>query len=125
MSRMTDLRYISARLQRLAAELPHLPRAFALVWTAARHYTLAWIVLLAAEGLAPVAVVYLSRAIVNRLVAAIRTHGAAPEMTSAGVVLGALAAVLLLSELLHSAAGRVRTAQAALLQDHISRLIHE
>jgi ATP-binding cassette subfamily B protein len=123
--KLNHLHYVSTRLRRLLAQLRYLPRAFALVWTAARKWTVAWVVLLAAQGLIPVAVVYLSRAIVNRFVAAMRTHGATPELQAAGIVLAALALILLLSEFLQSTGNRLRTAQAALLQDHISRLIHQ
>jgi ATP-binding cassette, subfamily B, bacterial len=122
---LEDVRYLSTRLRRIAAQLPHLPRAFSLVWTAARHWTVAWIALLAAQGLLPVATVYLTRSVVDALLAAVRAHGAELELRTALVRIAAMAAVLLASELLQSAANWVRTAQSALLQDHVSGLIHQ
>ena len=74
-NRLNDAHYLASRLRRIGAQLPHLPRTFTLVWTAARGWTLAWVALLAAQGLLPVATVYLTRSLVDALVAAIRTHG--------------------------------------------------
>jgi ATP-binding cassette subfamily B protein len=122
---LNDARYLASRLRRIAAQLPHLPRTFSLVWTAARGWTLAWVALLAAQGLLPVATVYLTRSVVDALVAAIRTHGGAPELRTALMLIAAVGGVLVASEVLHSASNWVRTAQSALLQDYISGLIHQ
>jgi ATP-binding cassette subfamily B protein len=40
-----------------------------LVWAAARRWTVAWAALLVVQGLLPVATVYLTHTLVNRLVA--------------------------------------------------------
>jgi hypothetical protein len=67
--------YISARLQRATRQLPLFPQALSLVWTAARAWTIAWAILLLASGLLPVAQVYLTRSLVNAVLAAMRPGG--------------------------------------------------
>ncbi|HYM12478.1 MAG TPA: hypothetical protein VEU62_17205, partial [Bryobacterales bacterium] len=115
--------FLTARFRKLLAELPHLPRALALVWQAARHWTAAWAALLVVQGLLPLATVYLSRALVNRVVAAFRSRGAWEDLRPALVLVALMAGILLLAEALRAAAGWVRTAQSELVQDHISRLV--
>ena len=64
------LEYARVRLNRLAEELRHLPRTFGLVREACGRLTILWGVLLVAQGLLPVATVYLTRSIVNRMMVA-------------------------------------------------------
>jgi ATP-binding cassette subfamily B protein len=113
------------RLRKGAAQLPYLPRALALVWRAAGRWTVAWAALLLAQGLLPVATVYLTRAVVNRLVAVFRSHGDPAALRAAAIPAIAIAAILVATELLRGAANWIRTAQADLVQDHITALIHQ
>ena len=122
---MTDQRAILSRAaRRMAGQLPHLPRAIALVWEAAPRWTVLWGALLAAQGLLPVATVYLTRAVVDGLVAAIRAGGAWAAFRPAVLVAGLLAAVLLLDEVLRAAASFARRAQSELVRDRIADLLH-
>jgi len=105
-------------------QLPNLTRALTLAWRATRSWTLAWCFLLLLQGLLPVATVYLSRSLVDRLVPALGRGGNWQGLTPVLVPLGLLAAVMLLTELLRIAATWVRTAQSESLKDHISALIH-
>jgi len=66
-----DLPNLSSKLEKARAQLPYLPRALALVWSAARPWTASWLVLLIVQGLLPVAIVYLTRALVNSLATAL------------------------------------------------------
>ena len=68
---LKDALFLGARLRRLAAQLPYLPRTMGLVWTAARGWTAAWIAVLLVQGVLPVATVYLTRTVVNRLIPAL------------------------------------------------------
>jgi ATP-binding cassette subfamily B protein len=81
--------------------------------------------LLVIQGILPLAIVFLTRSIVNQMLAAAAAHGAwttiRPLLISAAVMAGAM----LLSQTLQTAAEWVRTAQSELIQDYISRLIHE
>jgi ATP-binding cassette subfamily B protein len=102
-----------------------LQRALGFVWAAARKWTVAWVMLLAVQGVLPVATVWLTKQLVDGIAAAAR--GGA-DWDKAGPILasGALmAGVLLVSELLGGAIGWIRGVQAELLKDHISSLIHD
>ena len=111
--------------------LPHLARGFGLVWTAAHGWTVGWVALLLVQGLLPVATVYLTRAVVNNLAEgmgaaspglAMRDVWASARPTLFFVAL--LAGIAVLSEILRGITGWIRTAQAELVKDHISGLIH-
>jgi ATP-binding cassette subfamily B protein len=111
-------------MQRFREQVKYLPRTFALVWSAARRWTLGWITLAVVEGLLPVATVYLTRSLVNALVAAVRTAGAAREMRNVLLLGSVMAAIMLASRLLRSAKSWVGEAQAELVRERISALIH-
>ncbi len=117
--------FAASKLRKLLAQLPYLPQALALVWRAARVWTLSWAILLLVQGLLPVAIVYLSRSLINSLVPAIRSGG---EWQSAGpalALIAVMAGLLLLGEALRGATNWMRAAQSELVQDHIRSLIHQ
>src|SRR5262249_26302755 len=102
-----------------------LPRALRLVRAAAPRWVSAWGLLLFVQGLLPVALVYLTRQLVDGLVA-VRGHGGSWEgLRPVFSVAALMAGVLVLTEALQSAIDWVRTAQAELIQDQISSLIQE
>lgn len=105
-------------------QVRHVPRALGLVWRAARGWTTAWLALLVASGVLPVALVYLTRALVNGLVAAVE-GGASAGFGTLGGILVAYALVLLLGEALRAVTGWVRTAQAEAVRDHVQELIQK
>jgi ATP-binding cassette, subfamily B, bacterial len=115
-------RYLSTRLARIARQLPRFPHALSLVWTAARGWTLAWAAILVAQGLLPVATVYLSRPLVNAVLAAMRPGG---NFRPALIYAGVMAGVMLAIEVLGSLSSWVRTAQAELVRNHIKQLVQE
>lgn len=102
----------------------HLLKTLDLVWNAASYWTLAWAVLIIIQGLLPVATVYLTRQLVNGLVAVtgVGISWEKGQIVLVPVVL--MASVLLLTELLQSASQWIRTAQSNLVQDYISGLVH-
>ncbi|MCI0651760.1 MAG: hypothetical protein L0Z55_07740, partial [Planctomycetes bacterium] len=119
-------------------ELRYIPQTLGLAWGAAPRWTLLWILLLLAQGLLPLSIVWLSRELVDELVAAIRAHSAAGgglgggggaafafepfgPLALAAILLGA---ALLAAELLRSALEYVQAAQAELVHDHVSGLVH-
>ena len=77
------------------------------------------------QGLLPVATVYLSRQLVNSLVAAIRAGGSWERLRPTLLLVALVAAIQLALEILRSATVYVRTAQSELVQDRISALIHQ
>ena len=80
--------------------------------------------LLAVQGLLPLATVWLMRPLVDGLTAGIRAGGAWSALRPAVWAATLMAAALVVGEVLRSIAGWVRTAQAELVQDHIQSLIH-
>ena len=113
----SSARILNNKLRKALAQLPNLPRALALVWQVARPWTTAWIVLLIVQGLLPAGIVYLTKLVVDGIVAADVRH-----VLTRLLLLGGL---LLLMEVVRNAINWVRTVQAELLQDHITSLIHE
>jgi ATP-binding cassette subfamily B protein len=106
-------------------QLPYLPRALRLVWDAAPRWTAVWVILLIAQALLPVALVYLTRIVVDRLTLVAGT-GVSWEAVQAVLLPGGLmACLLLLIEVLRAGSRLVRTAQADRVRDHVSGLIHE
>ncbi len=118
------LRYTKSRTIRLLSECRHLPYALTLLWTAAGKWTLFWLALLLTQGILPVALVYLTRALVNAAIAGVRAGASWTALQPAlrpAIVMGVL---LLLLEALRGLTTYVRTLQAELLKDHLSSLVH-
>lgn len=117
------LRFLQNKLQNGLSQLPYLPRTFALVWNAAKSWTIIWAILLLIQGLLPVATVYLTQQLVDSLVA---TIGADRERILPTLMLVALmGGILLLTQVLGSLLSWVRTVQSELVKDYITTLIHE
>ncbi|MBW4641174.1 MAG: ABC transporter ATP-binding protein/permease [Gloeocapsa sp. UFS-A4-WI-NPMV-4B04] len=116
---------LKTKLRRTIAQLSYLPQTFRLVWDAAHNWTLAWVILLVVQGLLPVATVYLTRYLVNSLVAIVGKGKSWDNLQPILIPAALMAGVLLLTELLRSAITWVRTAQSELVQDKISGLIQE
>jgi len=115
---------LTSKLRRARAQLPYLPRALNLVWTAARGWTIVWIALLLVQGLLPAAIVTLTKVLVDSLVAAVDAGGAWDDIRGPLLLALLMAGFLLLTELLRAVSRFVRTAQGELVSDHISGLIH-
>jgi len=115
------LRHPALDFRRTALQAHQLARAIKLVWEAAPGWTSFWIILLAIQGLLPLGVVYLTRPLVNAILAGV--HGGGnwyPLIVPAGL----MAAALLATEFSRAALGWVRGTEAELVQDHIQSLIH-
>ncbi|MBN2357882.1 MAG: ABC transporter ATP-binding protein [Deltaproteobacteria bacterium] len=116
---------LTTTLRHAVSQLPFLPRAFGLVWRAARRWTALWLALLLIQGLLPVATVYLTRAVVDGLIAAAKAGGDWQSLRGPLLCAAIMVALLLAGELLRALARWARTAQSDLVQDHVSDLIHE
>src|SRR6476661_763571 len=116
---------LSSKLRKALAQLPNLPRALALVWQAARPWTIPWVLLLIIQGLLPAALVYLTKLFVDALILAFRIPGSWPQTRDVLIVVLMLGGVLLLMEIVRHTINWVSNVQAELLQDHITALIHE
>ncbi len=96
-----------------------------IVWKAAHRLTAVWTLLLVIQGVLPVATVYLTRAIVNEVVVAVRSNGNWSAVRPTLVIAGWLGAVMLATQLLRSATIWVRTAQSESVKDYIADLIQQ
>ncbi|MCH7625243.1 MAG: ABC transporter ATP-binding protein, partial [Chloroflexi bacterium] len=113
------------KMQEARTHLDHLSEMFRIVWSAGRTWTLAWAVLLVVQGLLPAATVYLSRLLVDGVVAVL-DHGLDPTTARPVITYGILmAASLLLIEVIQSLLTWIRAVQSELVQDHISSLVHQ
>lgn len=121
----TSTGILAAKLRKALAQLPNLPRALALVWQVARPWTITWVILLIVQGLLPAAMVYLTKLVVDGVVASTKSGGSWTDVRQVLLLMLLLGGILLLMEIVRNAINWVRTVQAELLQDHITSLIHE
>jgi len=105
--------------------LPHLFAALTLVRRACGPLSYAWAALLIAQGTLPVALVYLTRTLVDRVVGSLASGGGGQPLRAALVAGLAYVGVLLLWEVLAAATRWTRTAQGERIRDHVTDLIHE
>jgi ATP-binding cassette, subfamily B, bacterial len=120
----SNLNLVGAKLRRAFSLLPYFPRTLRLVRDAAPGWTVAWVALLAVQGLLPAATVTLTRSVVDSLVPVLRRGATWQTIWPALLPLGLMAVVLLVGGVLRSVAGWVRATLAELVQDHIRALIH-
>ncbi len=81
--------------------------------------------LLLLQGTLPAASVYLTRLLVNSLVAVVGAGISWASIQTVLIPVGLMAGVLLLTEFMQGASEWIRTAQSELVQDYISGLIHK
>ncbi|OGU16439.1 MAG: multidrug ABC transporter ATP-binding protein [Geobacteraceae bacterium GWC2_53_11] len=118
------LTQLVAATGRLRQQFPYLPRAFRLVRSAAGGLTFLWLALLFAQGLLPVASVYLTRTLVNGVAALTGSGGGWRAMQPLLPAAAAMALTLIGIEVCQSAGKWLRTAQSERVQDHVHELIH-
>ncbi|MCP4599928.1 MAG: ABC transporter ATP-binding protein [Proteobacteria bacterium] len=121
----SDLRTLHVKLGTAWAQLKHLPRVWSLVWAASRAWTAAWLLLLTIQGLLPVATVYLTRYVVDGVVAAMEVGANWEAVSSVLWPAGLMGGVLLLTELISGLLSWIREHQTELIQDKIVGLIHD
>jgi ATP-binding cassette subfamily B protein len=107
------------------APLSYLPPTLRLIWSATRNWSLAWGILLVVQGLLPASAVYLTKILVDSLVTAVKAGGAWESTRHIVFISVVMGGVLILIELIQGANAWIRTAQAEIIRDHLSSLIHE
>lgn len=122
---LIDFSLLKVKLRKAIAQLPQLPKTIGLLWQAAKSWTVAWLLLLIVQGLLPAGAVYLTKLVVDDIVAAVNLGSTWPAVRQVLLVVAALAAVMIVQEVVRGAISWVRTVQAELLQDHINDLIHQ
>jgi ATP-binding cassette subfamily B protein len=115
---------LNTKLLKFRAQLSHLPSTFQLIWTAARGWTLGWACLLVVEGLLPGAAVYLTRPLIDSLSAAIGSAGGPESIRRLLFYAALMAATVMLTHLVQTANGWIRTAQSEYVRDYLTGLIH-
>jgi ATP-binding cassette, subfamily B, bacterial len=113
------------RLRKGAGQLPKLWRTVRLVAASSGWLAWAWLAIIAAKGLLPIATVLLTREVVDALVEAVRTRGAEGPVFALIGFASAFGAVLLVDELLGVLGNLVRERQAELIKEHVAGLVHE
>ena len=96
-------RFLASRLRKVLLQSPYLTRTLALVWSAARNWTIVSIVLVIVQGLLPVCTVYATRWLVNAVVAMVRSGGGLQHARPLLLPVVVMAAILLLTEFLAGA----------------------
>jgi len=82
-------------------------------------------VLLVIQGLLPAAVVYLTKLIVDGVVAAVNAGSSWIVVRPVLITVSLLAGIMIIQEAVRVGIGWIRNVQGELLQDHINNLIHE
>jgi ATP-binding cassette subfamily B protein len=106
------------------AQVRLVPRALRIVWDAAPAWTAASMALLIVQGLLPVAIVYLTRDVVNALVAIIQSNGDPAVWGPAVTTIVLMGLVTLLSGILGSINAYIRTALGEQVRDRMHAMIH-
>jgi len=99
-------------------------RLLGLIWQASGSLLVVWIAILLLQGVIPVAIVWLTKPLVDSLQAAISSGADGSAVRSLVSTALALGALLVVSTLLKTALQWISMAQSELVQDHISDLLH-
>lgn len=106
---------------RLRQQTPYIPKTMRLVWRASGIWMVAWLMLLLVQGALPVAVVYMTRNVIDALAGIAGKGGMGGSIVFPLVMLGIL---LLTDQILLSTSQWVRTIQSNRIQDYMAGLIH-
>jgi len=120
-----SIRALRPIVSRLLGQIPYVPRALSLVWTASRVWTSWWLAFLFVQGLLPIATVYLTRSLVNQLTAAVGGGGGWEALKGPVLLALIMVGILVVQEVNRAAIRWIRTAQAELVRDHVNDLIHD
>ncbi len=122
---LNDLR---SKVTRLRQQAPYIPKTLKLVWQASGIWMVVWLLLLLIQGVLPVAIVSMTRQVVNSLSGIARSGGGTLQLQLSYTVappLALLGLLLVADQVLRSAAQWVRTIQSERIQDYMTGLIHQ
>ena len=114
---------IATKLSAAAAQARSLPRAWRLVLDATGASVFGWLAMLCLQGLVPAVVVVLSRPLVDHLAAAVGSGVDWTRIYPALEIALAIGSLLVVGEVLRSAAGWLRAELAARVEDRVADLI--
>jgi ATP-binding cassette subfamily B protein len=107
-----------------ALKLSYLTRVFGFIWAAAGQWMVVWAILLVIQGLLPVALVYLTKPLVDGVQAAMGRGTSLETVQPVLFIALGIGAILLLTELIKVALEWIGAAQSELVQDYLSDLLH-
>jgi ATP-binding cassette subfamily B protein len=119
-----ERRYITQLTHKATLKISYLGRVYRLIWAAAGRWTVAWAILLVVQGLLPVALVYLTKPLVDGIQAAIGRGTSWESVQPVLLVAIAIGCILILTELIKVAVEWIGAAQSELVQDYLSDLLH-
>src|ERR1700733_11382092 len=121
---MTEpIRYLLRRAKKRFPQVSSLPRLFSLVWVSTRGWTIGWALLLFLSGLLPAATIWLTRTLVNEMVAAVRARGSWVNVRPLLLTAVLFATLTVSTEIVLGLLEWIRTILTELIQDHVSALI--
>ncbi len=107
-----------------SSQISYWKRTFLLIWEASPKFTFVWTILLIFQGVLPGITVYLTKYVIDSIVAAKNSNGDWAFISSALGFLILMGAALLLTEILQNLSAWIRTAQAESVSDHLTNKIH-
>ena len=116
---------MSTQAKTFLSRLSYVPKTFRLIWEAAGALTIVWAIMLIILGLLPAATVYMTRALINSLVAVQGQGVDWVALRPTISLLGLFAGLMILTQALQSLLSWVRSAQAEHIRDYITKLVHE
>lgn len=117
---------LQSKITRLRLQAPYIPKTMQLVWRASGIWMVAWLALLLMQGVLPVAIVYMTRNVVNSLVGIASQSSIYSLMGNQAIIFPVvvLGVLLIFEQVLQSAGQWVRTIQSQRIQDYMAGLIH-
>lgn len=119
------IKQIKQAAAQFKSQLPYLPQAFGLVYRTAGAQAVAWFALLLVQGALPVAMVYLTKTLVDGATKMVSDGGGWRELSALLPAASAMACVMIAMEVLQSVNRWLRTAQSEKVQDAVHERIHE
>jgi ATP-binding cassette subfamily B protein len=118
---------ILSKFALIRTQARYIPKTLQLVWQATGMWMVAWMALLALQGVLPVAIVYVTRHVVDSLVGVVKKGPSGAGINNYDFVLPLIVlGVLLVGEQILKSAGKwVRTIQSERVQDYMTGLIHD
>lgn len=115
---------MNKQLSPLLSRFSYVPKTLGLIWAAAGAWTVVWAAMLVLLGLLPAVSVYLTRELIDSIVA---IQGQGVVWAALGPTLWLLAlfgGVMILTLALQSLLNWVRSAQAEYIRDYLTNLVH-
>jgi ATP-binding cassette, subfamily B, bacterial len=115
---------LTPRVRKLQQTFRIMP-ALRLAWQAAPGWTIANSALLLIQGIVPVALLYLTKLVIDRVTVGLTHPQAKPELSSLVMLLAWMAGVTLFNVVCTAVAELVSTAQAQRIQDYMQIIMHQ